>query len=114
MKYTVVILYRATHLWLSLSREERGQFFEKKIAPIIGKFDGKLSVRLCDSEAFHARTSDFMLVECLELKDYYYFIEYLRDTELFGKPYIEINDIVIGINNGFKHFEEAEYAPAVK
>jgi len=109
MKYTIVILYRATHLWLSLTREDRGKFFITKIAPLIQQFNGKLSIRLCDSEAFHAKTSDFMLVDCNNLKDYYYFIEYLRDTDLFGKPYIEINDIVIGINNGFKDFEESEY-----
>ena len=109
MKYTIVILYRATHLWLTLSRQERGEFFASKIAPLIRQFDGKLSIKLCDSEAFHAKTSDFMLVDCNTLKDYYYFSEYLRDTELFGKPYIEINDIVIGINNGFKDFEESEY-----
>jgi len=112
MNYTILVLYRATNLWLSLSREQRETFYETKVIPIIQKFTGKLTVRLFDSEAFHAKTSDFMLIECANLKDYYFFMEYMRDTELFGKPYIEINDVIIGIEGGFEEFEETEYKPS--
>ncbi|MBL6446996.1 hypothetical protein JMN32_11795 [Fulvivirga sp. 29W222] len=109
MTYSILVLYRATNYWLALSREERGRFFETEIAPIIQKCDERLSIRLFDSEAFHAKTSDFMLVECQNLQDYYYFMEYLRDTELFSKPYIELNDVIIGVENGFQRFEEEEF-----
>lgn len=110
MKYSVLVLYRAMPDWLRLSREDRSLFFQRKIVPIIEKFDQKLKVRLFDSEAFHAITSDYMQIECADLQDYYYFIEYLRDTELFSQSYIELNDVIIGIENGFKQFEEEHYS----
>lgn len=106
--YTILVLYRATNHWLTLSREERNEFAAKEIFPIIQKFDKKLNVRLFDSEAFHAKTSDFFIVSCNDLKDYYFFMECLRDTDLFAKPYIELNDIIIGIEGGFKAFESSE------
>jgi hypothetical protein len=108
-KYTILVLYRVNHHWLALSREERNAFYENSVLPIIQKFEGKLSVRLFDSEAFHAQTSDYMIVECHDLKDYYYFMEYLRDTELFSKPYMVLNDVIIGMENGFQDFEADEY-----
>jgi len=105
MKYSVLVLYQATPLWLSLTRDERGVFFKMKVAPLIQKFRQSLSIRLFDSEAFHASISDFMFVECDNIKDYYFFMEHLRDTELFGKPYIVLKDVVIGVENGFQLFE---------
>ncbi len=109
MNYTILILYRVTHHWLALTRKQRNEFFSNEILPIIQRFEGKLTVRLFDSEAFHATTSDFLIVECEELQEYYYFMEYLRDTALFSKPYLELNDIITGIENGFQQFEEKKY-----
>ncbi|MDN5203060.1 hypothetical protein QQ008_16850 [Fulvivirgaceae bacterium BMA10] len=107
MKHTILILYRATEYWLQLSREERGEFFEKELAPIMVKYQQALTIRLFDSEAFHAKTSDFMIVECTDLEQYYFFIEEIRDTKLFSEPYIELTDVIMGIENGFKQFEES-------
>ncbi|MEN7550379.1 darcynin family protein [Rapidithrix thailandica] len=107
MKFTILILYRANHQWLSLSREQRGKIFEQTVLPLVEKYQEHLTVRFFDSEAHHARTSDFLIIECDELKWHYFFIEELRDTALFGKPYIEVNDIIVGHENGFQEFEEA-------
>lgn len=109
MNYTILVMYQATNHWLELSREERSEFFSENTAPIMQKFKDKLNIRLFDSEAFHATTSDYMIIECADLKDYYYFMEYLRDTKMFSKPYIILNDVIIGIENGFKDFEDNEY-----
>ncbi len=109
MNYSILVLYQVNNHWLALSREERTHFYEGTMLPLIQKFNNKLLVRLFDSEAFHAQTSDYMIIECKDLKDYYYFMEYLRDTELFSKPYLVLKDVIIGIENGFKDFEEKEY-----
>jgi hypothetical protein len=106
MKYTILILMRATPAWLSLSRDKRREFFEKEITPIFAKFSDSLKIRLFDSEAFHAKTSDFMIIECENLKEYYYFIEFLRDTKIFSEPYFELNEIITGVENGFQEFEK--------
>ncbi len=107
-KFTILVLYRATNYWLSLNREERNQFTEKELSPILQKFEDRLKVRFYDSEAFHAKTSDFLIVETKLLKDFYFFMEYIRDTKLFTKPYIELNDIILGIEGGFEDFEKTE------
>ncbi len=109
MNYSILVLYQVNNHWLTLTREERSNFYEGKMLPLIKKFSNQLSVRLFDSEAFHAETSDYMIIECSDLKDYYYFMEYLRDTELFSKPYLVLKDVIIGIENGFKAFEDKEY-----
>ena len=105
MKYSVLVLYKVTPQFLGLSRKERGSVFEETVIPIIQKFGDTLEIRMFDSEAFHATTSDFLLIGCNDLTDYYYFIEHIRDTALFGVPYIELNDVIIGIEDGFAEFE---------
>lgn len=105
MKHTILILYRATNHWLSLTRNERKDIFEKEIQPILLRYQSSLQIEFYDSEAFHARISDFIKVESTDLKQYYFFIEELRDTAFFSVPYIELQDIVMGIQNGFVQFE---------
>jgi hypothetical protein len=105
MRYSVLVLYQSTNLWLTLTREERANFFEKDISPIIEKFRSHLAIRFFDSEAFHASISDFMLIECDDFKQHYFFMEHLRDSDLFSKPYIIVKDIVVGVEGGFQMFE---------
>lgn len=106
MNYTILILYRATNHWLSLTRKERSSIFEKEIQPVLGRYRDCLQVGFYDSEAFHANVSDFIKVECTDLRQYYFFIEELRDTSFFSKPYIELQDIIIGVQDGFVQFEK--------
>lgn len=106
MKYTILLLMQATPAWLSLTRKERSVFFEGKLSPIIGKFSQGLTVRLFDAEFFHASVSDYMMIETESLEAYADFIEYLRDTEIYGVPYFEIRDIITGVENRFKTFDE--------
>jgi len=104
--YTILILMNATPAWLSLSRDERNNYFEKKVVPIFEKFTKSVKVRLFDAEYFHSKISDYMIVETTDLKEYRYFIEYLRDTKIYGEPYFEIKDIVPGMENAFQEFNE--------
>lgn len=106
MKYTILLLMQATPAWLSLTRKERSVFFEGKLSPIIDKFSEDLTVRLFDVEFFNASVSDYMMIETKNLEAYADFIEYLRDTEIYGVPYFEIKDIITGVENRFKTFDE--------
>lgn len=54
-QFTVFMLLNATPGWLSLSRRERGNYFETAIVPLFGKFSNTIKVRMFDSEYFHAR-----------------------------------------------------------
>ena len=101
MKYTVFVLYQALPAWLTLSRPQREAFFDRKATPIFTKYANDVKVRLFDSEAFHAGVSTVMVIACDDVNNYYFFMEALRDTELFSKPYIELKDVIISRENGF-------------
>lgn len=71
-------------------------------------YQSQVSSRLFDAEAFHARVSDVLLISCTDLRHYYFLIESLRDTSLFGKPYIELVDVIVSVENGFREFEASQ------
>ncbi len=104
--YTILILMDATSQWLSLNREERSEFVEKELTPIFDRVSKTVTVQLFDSEYFHATVSDFMIVSTSDLDDYKLLIELLRDTKVYGTPYFEIKDIIVGQENLFEDFNE--------
>lgn len=105
-KFTILLLLKATPLWLSLSRKDRKEFTNLKIFPIIQKFKNEIQLRMYDAEYFHAEVSDFMIVETTQLQSYQLFIEMLRDTDIYGKPYFEIKEIILGQENAYQHFDQ--------
>lgn len=106
MPYTILLLLNATPAWLSLSRKERASFFELQVAPILQRVAPTTEVRLFDSEYFHARVSDFMVVTTSTLGDYKLLIEMLRDSKIYSEPYFEVIDIIVGQENAFREFDE--------
>jgi hypothetical protein len=104
--YTILVLMNASPKWLSLSRNERSIFFEEKVKPIFQKVGKTVKVGLYDSEYFHSKVSDFMIVNATNLEDYKLLIELLRDTKIYGEPYFEIIDIIVGQENLFEDFNE--------
>ncbi|WP_300671344.1 darcynin family protein [Soonwooa sp.] len=104
--YTILVLMNTTPDWLSLSRDERSQFFTKTIQPIFIEKSKSVSVKLYDSEYFHAQISDFMILETQDLDEYKFIIEKLRDTKVYGVPYFQIKDIIIGQQDLFESFNE--------
>jgi hypothetical protein len=106
MPYTILLLLNATPNWLSLSRKARQQFFEMNVLPIFSRVASTVRTRFFDSEYFHARVSDFIIVETESLRDYKLFIEMLRDTKIYAEPYFEIKDIIVGQENAFQEFDE--------
>jgi hypothetical protein len=104
--YTILVLMNATSKWLSLSREERSNFFESSITPIFQKVGKTTKVNLYDSEYFHSKTSDFMIINTTNFEDYKLLLELLRDTKIYGEPYFDIVDIIVGQENLFEDFNE--------
>ncbi len=103
---TVLVLLNATPAWLKLTRQERAKFVGEHITPIIQKTNEHVRVRLFDSEYFHGRVSDYMIVETDHFYQYKLFIEMLRDTKIYSEPYFTIVDIVPGQENAFRQFDE--------
>lgn len=105
--YTILVLMNATPKWLSLTRDQRSQFFEKQVMPIFQKVGQSVETKLFDSEYFHAKISDFMIITTTDLNQYKLLIELLRDSKIYGVPYFEIIDIIVGQENLFEDFNEA-------
>src|SRR5262245_46997507 len=107
MSYTVFVAVKYSKDWLALPREERNAFNERVLGPIFACYDGRVSMRFFDTEAFSVDASDFILFSCADLKDYYFLMEELRDTALFTKEWLTLVRVYIGIEDGFKEFERA-------
>ncbi|RVT97220.1 hypothetical protein EOD41_19650 [Mucilaginibacter limnophilus] len=109
--YTILLLMNATPQWLSLTREQRSDFLEDQLMPIFGKVAKTVNVKMFDSEYFHSKISDFLIVTTHELHDYKLMVEMLRDTKIYGVPYFQITDIIVGQENLFEDFNEELQRP---
>jgi hypothetical protein len=105
--YTILVLMNATPQWLSLTRDQRSQFFEKQVMPIFQEVGQSVDVKLFDSEYFHAKVSDFMIITTENLNQYKLLIELIRDSKIYGVPYFEIVEIIVGQENLFEDFNAA-------
>lgn len=110
MTYSILVLFDLMPAWLRLSPDEREAFNQSVIQPIFAKQAQDINVRLFDSEAFSATCSDFALFETKNIGAFYYLIEELRNSQLYTEPLIQIKNIIIGIEGGFRqyHFQEAK------
>ncbi|MFN8575592.1 MAG: darcynin family protein [Candidatus Sericytochromatia bacterium] len=106
-KYTILILLSTTEKWLRLSRQERKDFFEKNINKVIEKYKDDLKLKLFDSEAFNSKYTDFIIIETENLTKYYFFWEEIRDSKIYTEPYFVINEIILGMEDGYKTYENS-------
>lgn len=106
MKFTIIVRYKFAPAWLRLSREERHERGSRFDA-LVELHRDRLTVRHHDAEAFASDYSDFLVIECDDIKDYYFFMEDLRDSEFIAEEWLGIHDITIGIPDGYKEFEKA-------
>lgn len=104
--YTILLLLQARPEWLRLSRKERQQYFENTVTPLFESVAKQVQVRLFDSEYFHAKVSDFILLSTSDLTAYGLLIEKLRDSAIYQVPYFEVVDIIIGQEEAFKAFDK--------
>ena len=112
--FTILFLYTVTPAWLRLSRDERNAFNAAQVRPVLERHAGRVSARFCDAEAFTGRCSDFAVFGAARLEDFYFMLEELRDTALFTEPYLTVNDLIVGLEDGFERYEAsrgAEGAP---
>lgn len=105
MKYTIVIAYAFSPAWLNKSWRERADYEATHVRPILAAYAGKVSVRLFDAEGFSTDHSDFMILETADMKDYYFFIEALRESRLFKDQLVSFRQILIGIEDGHDAYE---------
>jgi Darcynin, domain of unknown function len=106
LNYTYFMLVKTTVTWLRLSVQERFEFLETVISPIL-KQNSSVKMRFFDSEAFSGHYTDVLMWETSEVKDYQFLVEKLRET-LFWGTYFEIVEIVPAIENAYALYYEVD------
>ena len=89
-----------------MSREYRTNMFNQFLFPVLASYSEHIQFQVYNAEAFHAKVSDFFVVETTNLEKYYQFLQKLKATKVFADEFFELEDIVMGAENGFRQFNE--------
>lgn len=104
MKYTIILMLKAKSTWWVMSKEYRQNMFKRDLFPLLSEYSNELQFQVFNSEAFHSSVSDFISIETQNLQAYYEFMQKLKATRLFAGEYFELQDLLMGAENGFKDF----------
>ncbi|MEK8211764.1 darcynin family protein [Paenibacillus sp. FSL L8-0463] len=105
MRYMMIVLLEFYPSWLALPREERRKHADS-LQGIIQKYGQHVKVRFFDAEALPGKDyTDFVLCETVDLMQYHYMWEEIRDSLPYTKGYMKIKDVVMGIENAFQSYE---------
>jgi hypothetical protein len=108
MKYTILLLLKATPKWWGMSKEYRADMYQRFVFPLLASHAGHMRVQVFNSGAFHAKISDFLSIETENLEKYYQFLHQLKAAPLFSGGFFELEDVVMGAENGFRDFNEQQ------
>lgn len=105
-RYVIIVQLTALPAWLQLTRAARREFRQEVLQPILEKYSAQVGLRWLDAEAFNAGCSDIALFTTSDLRFYYFLMEELRDTAFFAKPYFRLENVTIGLEEGYQDFEQ--------
>lgn len=100
--YTILIFFNTTQLFMKKNRVERDRIVREEVRPLLNFFQEKLEITMYDCDFTNPKYSDFMIVRAEEVKDFSYFMGYLRESKILTEPYFEIKDLVIGLPQNFR------------
>ena len=108
---TFFILLNALPAWLSLNREERSTAWRTPDIAVALANPDRLSLRFFDSVAFSAMCSDVLMVEAADIDAHNDFMEAVRDSPVFARPYFDLVAIIPALEEGFRRYEARRDAP---
>ncbi len=106
MKYSILLMLKATPKWWVMNKDYRTNMFRQFLYPLLSSYNDHIQFRVFNAEAFNAKVSDFFVVETTDLEQYHDFLKELKATKLFTGEYFELDNIVMGAENGFKEFNQ--------
>ncbi len=77
-----------------------------RLRPILARHPD-VTLRWVDADALGHGYTDFAICEFSDLEQYHFLWEELRDTELFTRPLVAMKDVLLGLEDGFRRFEES-------
>lgn len=102
-RLVAVVTLRFHHSWLALSRGERSAHVAA-LRPLLERYPD-VTLRWLDADALGHGYTDFVICEFDDLFRYHCLWEELRDQPLFTTPYVELRDVLLGIEEGYRRFE---------
>ncbi|WP_432011988.1 darcynin family protein [Streptomyces cucumeris] len=111
MKTTVVLLTTFSRSWHALGHAKRKEIEQVHLQPLIDRYADRLTIRSFNSLGYDERFSHMVTVEAADLKDYYFFIEELRDNYLMAQAYLSIERIILGYEDGYPQFDKENGTP---
>ncbi|WP_341776946.1 darcynin family protein [Halothiobacillus neapolitanus] len=102
--FTVFVHLKAEISWLALSRPERNELTQAKIFPILQEHPNVHHTHF-DAEAFCGFVSDIEMFSCDDPRQFYFFFEKFRDSELISKGYFTIVNIFPAYADGYVEYE---------
>ena len=106
MKYMILLMLKATPRWWVMSKDYRFNMFNRFFYPLLASYTDQIDVKVFNAEAFHTQVSDFIVLETIDLDKYYKFLQELKSSRLFTGEYFEMQDIMMGTENGFKEYAQ--------
>lgn len=105
MNYIFVVLVEFYPSWLAMTREERRKSADE-LKAIILKYP-EVQVRFFDAEALPGKDyTDIIFCETKNVKKYHYMWEELRDHHVYTEGHMKIKNVIMGIEEAYKSFEE--------
>lgn len=105
MNHIFIVLVEFYPSWLALSREERRSKADE-LQAIISKYP-EVKVRFFDAEALPGKDfTDIIFCETSNVQKYHYMWEELRDHPVYTKGYMKIKDVIMGMEEAYKAFEQ--------
>ncbi|QEC68013.1 hypothetical protein FRZ67_12125 [Panacibacter ginsenosidivorans] len=106
MKYQILLLLKATSKWMGLSKAYRDKVFTDVVYPLFLNYTADLQIQVFSTEAFHASVSDVINIETENMEEYYHFLQQLKSSRIFSEEYFELQDVIVGMENGFRKFND--------
>ncbi|WLR42327.1 Darcynin 2 [Bacillus carboniphilus] len=105
MNYAFIVLVEFYPSWLAMNREQR-RLKGQELKDIISKYP-EVKVRFFDAEALPGKNyTDIIFCETTDVKKYHYMWEELRDHPVYTEGYMKIKDVIMGMEEAYKKFEE--------
>ncbi|MGR7026050.1 darcynin family protein [Geodermatophilus sp. URMC 62] len=104
LHYVAFLHLTALPAWLTLSREQRQEVVGRDVEPVLAAHPA-VRVRWVDVEAFSAESSDVLIAETDDLREWNRLVEALRDTCLFADPLFRLDRVLVGAEDGFRDYE---------
>lgn|SRR5690625_403904 len=105
MNYAFVVLVEFYPSWLAMTRGER-EIKATELKKIILKYP-EVKVRFFDAEALPGKEyTDIIFCETNNIQKYHYMWEELRDHTIYTDGHMKIKNVIMGIEEAYKSFEE--------